>query len=352
MSISRRTLLKQTALTAGFAMSGLPARSSAKETPPKCPTEKDTFALLRTGRKQKIPVIFDTDIGGDIDDTWALVMLLKCPELDVKLVASDGGNATYRARLAAKLLEDCGRTDIPVAVGIPPGDSRGHQSDWIGEYSLDKYPGAVYKDGVDAIVRTIKQSPEPVTVCCIGAVPNIAAALKRDPSIVENARFVGMHGSIRVGYDGSPKPCREANVIQGIAALRDVFAAPWECTITPLDTCGLVKLSGAKYEKIYQRAEKDPAIKALMENYRIWLPHPPWLKHRPDPAKESTTLFDLVAVYLAFSEDFVELEDLPIGVTDRGMTVIDKSKRTIRCATKWKDMGAFEDLLVERFVRN
>ncbi len=29
----------------------------------------------------KIPVILDTDIGSDIDDTWALAMMLKSPEL-------------------------------------------------------------------------------------------------------------------------------------------------------------------------------------------------------------------------------------------------------------------------------
>ena len=34
----------------------------------------------------RVPVILDTDIGGDIDDTWALAMLLKSPELDLKLV--------------------------------------------------------------------------------------------------------------------------------------------------------------------------------------------------------------------------------------------------------------------------
>ena len=30
---------------------------------------------------EKIPVILDTDIGGDIDDMWALGMLLKSPDL-------------------------------------------------------------------------------------------------------------------------------------------------------------------------------------------------------------------------------------------------------------------------------
>ena len=37
----------------------------------------------------KIPVILDTDIGSDIDDTWALAMMLKSPELDVKLIVTD-----------------------------------------------------------------------------------------------------------------------------------------------------------------------------------------------------------------------------------------------------------------------
>ena len=43
---------------------------------------------LATQAVAKTPVILDTDIGGDIDDTWALVMLLKSPELDPKLITT------------------------------------------------------------------------------------------------------------------------------------------------------------------------------------------------------------------------------------------------------------------------
>ena len=53
--------------------------------------------------KKRIPVILDTDIGGDIDDTWALAMLLKSPELDVRLVVSDTGDTTYRSRIIARI---------------------------------------------------------------------------------------------------------------------------------------------------------------------------------------------------------------------------------------------------------
>ena len=68
----------------------------------------------------RTPVILDTDIGDDIDDTWALALLLRSPELDVKLVVGDYGKALYRARLIARFLTVAGRTDIPVGVGLNP----------------------------------------------------------------------------------------------------------------------------------------------------------------------------------------------------------------------------------------
>ncbi|MBT4979802.1 MAG: hypothetical protein HOM86_20945 [Gemmatimonadetes bacterium] len=60
-----------------------------------------------------IPVIFDTDI----DDTWALGFLLRCPELDVKLVTTDRGRPEYRAKLCCQILEAGGRQDLPVGLG-------------------------------------------------------------------------------------------------------------------------------------------------------------------------------------------------------------------------------------------
>jgi inosine-uridine nucleoside N-ribohydrolase len=34
------------------------------------------------------PVVLDTDIGLDVDDVWALAFLLRCPELDVRLITN------------------------------------------------------------------------------------------------------------------------------------------------------------------------------------------------------------------------------------------------------------------------
>jgi hypothetical protein len=64
------------------------------------------------------PVILDTDIGSDMDDTWALVMMLRSPELDVKLITSASEDTQYRTKIIAKLLETAKRTDIPIGTGI------------------------------------------------------------------------------------------------------------------------------------------------------------------------------------------------------------------------------------------
>ena len=193
---------------------------------------------------RKIPVALDTDVGTDIDDTWALVMMLRSLELDPRLVTTVSGDPIYRARLAAKLLEIAGRTDIPIGIGISRSDAPSYQADWVGDYSLSDYPGTVYEDGVRALVDIIMASAEPVTVVAIGPLSNIDAALRLEPRIAERARFVGMQGSIRCGWNGSETVVAEYNVSCDPAAARAVFGAPWEVTITPLDTCGIVRLRG------------------------------------------------------------------------------------------------------------
>src|SRR3990172_70765 len=213
--LTRRSFFRRSAATtvtaAGFARGSCTAsRAAARETTH--PTARDTFGLRQQGGK--IPVILDTDIGGDIDDTWALVMLLKSPELDVKLVTSDSGNDTYRARIIAKILQIAARTDVPVGVGRLAGDKPGPQTAWVGDYDLSQYPGTIHEDGVGAIINVIRASQVPVTLVAIGPVPNIPEALRRGPDIAEKARFVGMHGSVRRGSGGSQEVAAEYNVQQ------------------------------------------------------------------------------------------------------------------------------------------
>ncbi|WFB37752.1 nucleoside hydrolase [Kiritimatiellota bacterium B12222] len=302
--------------------------------------------------KKRIPVILDTDIGGDVDDTWALIMLLRCPELDVKLVTTCSDYPIHRARHAAKVLHCAGRTDIPIGIGVPvpgeePKEDATHIYPWIRDYPLENYPGTVLEDGAQAVIDTIHAASGPVTVIAIGPLNTLAEALRRDPEIIHHSRFVGMHGSVYVGYDGVSAPSSEANVRTFCSCCREVFQSGWDMTITPVDTCGRVKLTGEDYQRI--RRSTDPLIQELMKANDIFFDSVTWMNYPSSTA--SSILFDTVAVYLAYSEEWVEIETLPIRIEDGGFTRIDQQEGSpVRCAVRWKDLDGFKQHLISRLL--
>ncbi|HEY5228670.1 MAG TPA: nucleoside hydrolase [Opitutaceae bacterium] len=310
------------------------------------------LALAESATAPRIPVILVTDIGTDIDDSWALALALRSPELEVKLVLTDPADTVYRASVAAKFLELSGRGDVPIGIGDnggPMGDSFKTLTPWIAGYDIGKYPGKVYQDGISAMIDVIEKSPVPVTVIGIGPVNSVALALKRAPDIAAKCRFVGMYGSFYVGY-GEGKPSAETNVRVNPAGLRTVLSAPWrDILLTPLDTCGSVGLKGERYHAIWC-AMADPMLRALITSYCIFAPAQNWM--RCDYfATQSTTLFDCVAVYLAYSESLVGTRTLTFDVTDDGYTrQAANGPYKARIALIWKDKDAFEAQLADRLL--
>ena len=117
-------------------------------------------------------------------------------------------------------------------------------------------------------------------------------------------------------------------------------------TITPLDTCGLVQLTGENYRRVAESS--DPLARAVVENYRIW-------RSVTDPKAKglvtsSSTLFDTVAIHLARSQQWLKMENLPIVISDDGFTRIDARGKQVACAMSWSDQAAFERFLVERLT--
>ncbi len=312
-------------------------------------------------QKNRIPVIFDTDICDDIDDTWALALLVQSPEFEVKLITTAIGNTSSKAKTIAKFLQKVGRTDIPIGIGVQQSKGRHRQDAWAEDYKLSSYPGTIYEDGVQALIDTIMNSPRPLKLIAVGPLPNIAAALEREPKIVEKAEFVGMHGSVYQGCGDKSEPEAEYNVKAFVKEAQKVFSAPWNMTITPLDTCGIVQLKDQKYQKIAQK--NSPLTMALMENYRAWYKQGILNEHKDlSEAKvnerveqklssSSTTLFDTVGIYLAMSTELVKIEKLKLIVTDDGFTRINENGKSVDCAVEWKDLGAFEDFLVDRLTK-
>lgn len=304
----------------------------------------------------KIPIILDTDIGSDIDDTWALGFALKCPELDVKLITTASGNTYHRALLVAKFLQNVGRTDIPIGIGIPTKyPEHITQLKWLKGFDIGNYPGKIYENGIQQITNIIESSSEMITIVGIGPLTNIANAIKnnKQATILKKSQFVGMQGSINIGYRGNPNPQIEYNVQQDIDACRTVFQSDWKVTITPLDTCGNIILSGDDYALLENQCNNNMIVKNIFENFKIWAQESH--QKRLLKSKMTSVLFDTVAIYLAFSHDNFKIEEIPIEITDDGRTrQIKKDSPKIKkvfVAMKWLEQKKFESLLVDRLLK-
>jgi inosine-uridine nucleoside N-ribohydrolase len=191
----------------------------------------------------------------------------------------------------------------------------------------------------------VHHSEQTVTIIAVGPLQTLDEALERDPTIVTKAHFVGMHGSVYRGYGGSTEVSPEYNVHQDVGAARRVLLAPWKSTtITPLDTCGVVKLKDDRYRALQQSG--DPMVQALLENYKVWVEAQGW---PGDGLTRSSTLFDTVAIYLGYPgpKGLINLEELHIGVTDDGYTRVDPAGARMAVATSWTDLDGYLDLLVE-----
>jgi len=296
--------------------------------------------------KQKRTVILDTDIGGDIDDTWALAMLLNSPELDPRLVVTATADTVYRARITAKFLDRSDRSDIAVGVGLRgvSDGPRERQKNWIADYQLERYPGRICEDGIQAMIELVEQASEPVWLIAIGPLTNIAELIRRQPGIAAKIHLVAMMGSIAKTHEGAPGAIAEFNVVKDIAAAQAVFAATWrDVTITPLDSCGVVILDGELYRKVFEA--KNRLARDVIENYLIWA------GNSERSRLQSSILYDTVAVHLAYSTEFIAMRTMKLIVDDQGFTREAPTGRDVNVALDWLDLGGYKKSLVQRLSK-
>ena len=297
--------------------------------------------------KKSIPVILHTDLGTDIDDSWALLMLLRQKQLKPLMVLSDTGDAAYRAAIAARILETAGRTEVEVGIGCSDDDKRCVKTlgPWMKSYDIREYPGKVHEDGAARAVEIIRASKEPVTLISIGPCPAVAKMLAMAPEITGKVNFVGMFGSVYLGYNGKPGRCPEYNVYMNQKASKKVLQAPWlSSRITPLDTCGLVKLNKEFFAEL--TASKDKDVKLLMDAVAAWRKF-----HKSAETDVSSILFDTVAVHMASSLDYLYMQEIPLLVDKKGQTVPNcRYGRPTQVAVGWKDLNGYYRFLVDTLL--
>ena len=156
---------------------------------------------------RKKAVILDTDIGDTIDDAWALALLLRAPDVDLKLVLmSFGGEEELinRARVARHLLDTAGAHHVPVGIGVR-GAKGLEKCPNLGSYWMPGSDPSTHflEDGVGAMLDVVKfhaahSAISPVTIICIGPATNIAAAVRRGgAAFAQGAKLIGQFGKLK-----------------------------------------------------------------------------------------------------------------------------------------------------------
>lgn len=212
-----------------------------------------------------IPVIFDTDIGDDVDDALALALALQLPELAVKAVTTAIDRAALRSRLAFKELGFFGRQDIPIGTGAdePLFDPvrRGRHAQFDVLTNQDVVPGPGQR-AFDLIVRTLLDSPQRTTVVAVGPLTNVALPLKVEPRIkAKIAHIVLMGGAYYM-------PQREYNLYRDRIASEIVFSSGVPITAVGLDVTRRCKLTADDVERLKKAGHESS--KFLARQIDLW----------------------------------------------------------------------------------
>jgi len=179
------------------------------------------------------PVIFDTDIGTDVDDILALVLLAKAPELKLLGVTTVYGDTPFRAKIALATLQKLNKT----AISVIPGEQEtisGRQIHWAGHEGegicgLDKITIASKKSAPDYLCETARELDGELEVIATGPLTNIAKAIEVSP---ENFRRI-RHLYIMGGAFWMKRA--EHNIKCDADAARIVFGSGVPTTIISLD---------------------------------------------------------------------------------------------------------------------
>ncbi len=127
--------------------------------------------------EKAIPIILDTDIGTDVDDAFALALILASPELDLRGVTTVGRDPQTRARMVCRFLTAMKQGDIPVAAGAAPQpdeeiEKQGRYANPAGDRRRASQP--VKESAVEFLYQQLKARQGELTLLTIGPLTNIA----------------------------------------------------------------------------------------------------------------------------------------------------------------------------------
>jgi purine nucleosidase len=299
--IRRRSLLK---LSAGLTVSGL-------------------FPGLATGNSERqhlsagLKLLFDTDIGSDIDDAVALAYLLMQPSIDLLGITTVTGEARKRAALASRLLELAGQT-VPIFPGFEaPIEIATRQP--VAQQAVKLSPAQLLgtdqphnpEAAIDFMADTIQAHPFEITLLAVGPFTNVARLFEKYPDVSRLLKSLVIMGG---KYSDYPTPWgpSEWNGIIDPAATALMFAKA-ECPIRAfgLDITWQVSMDAQQVSRAFAT---HPLLREVRRWSEVWFAERDAL-HFHDPLA-AVSLFDPTVCTYKYGEVAVDLSPGREGFTE------------------------------------
>ena len=213
-------------------------------------------------------IIIDTDPG--IDDAMAIFYAVANPAIDLLGLTTVYGNVrtSQATRNALFLLEEIG-INLPVAPGLHkprvlppfPPSAAVHGEEGFGSLLEIKPRNSPCAElAPEFLVRMAQKNKGEITLCPIGPLTNVAAAIDLDPDFCKNLKnIIIMGGSLRTG--GNITPAAEANIYHDPHAADFVFENGSNITMVGLDVTDRVVCSREYFKAL---ALESPQIGSLL----------------------------------------------------------------------------------------
>jgi inosine-uridine nucleoside N-ribohydrolase len=303
-------------------------------------------------------LLIDTDPG--MDDALAIALAHKSGTLDVKAVTAVTGNlpADRTAANALKILDLLGAPAISVAQGplLPtsgnyPADPFSHGSDGLAESHLPESGRRLdSRSAAQLIVDVVDEHAGDITLCALGPLTNVAAALHLDPDLPEKVSELiiigGSFGETPYAWSQATgdNPVSEWNIFVDPEAAQTVFRANFDLLAVGLDIATHPSINFREHDLKTLRASATPEAALALRvvefvNGRGY--------------QSYCSLIDSVAIAVAIDRILVEVTSLHCDIATedkltRGMTVVDR-----RAHHRWTDLPLItvaRDLNFDRFL--
>lgn len=260
---------------------------------------KELYEVVNKMAKKK--VILDTDMYNEVDDQFALTYLLKSEDI---------------FDLQAITIAPFFKSGYANTLTIEEGTEKSYETtlkilDMLNkkEYKAKVYKGATkyFKDSkedneaVDKIIELAKVNDK-ITILAIGAITNVALAIKKSPDIVEKIKVVWLGGNSFLTKDNN-----EFNFKQDIKAVQTVFNSKVELVVIPCRNVAS-HLATTIYELEHYLKEETELNKYLCEMFRNCKKN--YIKTSEDAIGQSKILWDLSAIAYEIDTDWFKSETI------------------------------------------